>query len=393
MRGNVKEVVDAIRTVIGVQEKSVIPLHEPVFRGNEWKYVKDCLDTGWVSSVGSYVDRFEKELAKFTGVPFAVATGNGTSALHICLILSNVGMGDEVLIPTLTFVATANAVRYCGAIPHFVDLDPQTLGVDARKLKVYLSSISSIQGDICTNRETGRRIRAIVPVHIFGHPVDLDPLVEVCQEFKIDLIEDAAESLGSLYKGKHTGHWGTTSALSFNGNKIVTTGGGGAVLTSDQAKAKRAKHLTTTARTPHRWDFIHDETAFNYRLPNLNAALGCAQMEVLDQFVASKRSLAQRYREVFQGVKGLRFFDEPHYARSNYWLNTLLLDDAFVSNRNEIFELSHKEGIITRPSWTLLHHLPMYSDCPHMNLSQSENMGLRIVNIPSGPSLGSTQPR
>jgi len=366
-----------------------LPLHEPSFVGNEWTYVKECLDTGWVSSVGKFVDRFENELAAYTGVKRAVVVVNGTAALHICLLLAGVKPGDEVLMPALTFIATANAVSYCGAVPHFVDSEERTLGIDPHKLAAYLDKITERRDDGCFNRNTGRRIKAAVPMHTFGHPVDLDPLGEVCCRFGIEMIEDAAESLGSFYKGRHTGQWGLLSALSFNGNKTITTGGGGAILTNDEDLGRLAKHLTTTAKVPHRWEFNHDIVGYNYRLPNVNAALGCAQLEQLPAFLVAKRALAERYRKVFADVPGVRFVTEPDGAHSNYWLNTILLDQAHAGQRDALLALTNDAGIMTRPAWTLMHKLPMFADCPKMDLSVAESLERRLINIPSSAMLGS----
>jgi perosamine synthetase len=365
-----------------------VALHEPVFEGNEWRNLKDCLDSGWVSSVGSYVDRFERDLAAHVG-GYAVAVSNGTSALHISLVLAGVGVNDEVLLPALTFVATANAVTYCGAVPHFVDSTESTLGIDPDRMAEYLRGIADLRDGECRNRRTGRRIKAVVPMHTFGHPVDMDSLKEVAAEFRLALVEDAAESLGSYYKGDHTGPLGTVGALSFNGNKVITTGGGGAIVTKDSALAARAKHLTTTARTAHRWSFLHDEVGYNYRMPNLNAALGCAQLEQLPGLVERKRTLAARYAALFAGAKGIRIFGEPSFAKSNYWLNVLLLDEAVAAKRDEILELSNASGIHTRPVWTLMHRLAMFSSCPRMDLAGAESLERRIVCLPSGPRLSS----
>lgn len=384
-------VLAALNSVLGAQgQGSYLPLHEPLFAGNEWGYVKECIDSGWVSSVGSFVDRFEQDLADYTGVKRAVAVVNGTAALHICLILAGVKAGDEVLIPTLTFIATANAVSYCGAVPHFVDSEERTLGLAPQKLALYLEQIAVQQPDGCFNRQTGRRIKAVVPMHAFGHPVDLDPLCEVCRRFGIELIEDAAESLGSFYKGRHTGHWGRLSALSFNGNKTITTGGGGAILTNDHELGQLAKHLTTTAKVPHRWAFEHDSTGYNYRMPNINAALGCAQLERLPALLEMKRSLAQRYQRAFAQVTGTAFFREPDFARSNYWLNTLLLDQGKddAAERDELLQKGNDRGITLRPVWRLLHRLPMFAGCQAMDLSCAESLERRIINIPSSAKLG-----
>jgi perosamine synthetase len=384
----VAQILAALHQVL--PEKSFLPLHEPSFAGNEWAYVKECLDTGWVSSVGKFVDRFEQQLADYAGVKRAVAVVNGTAALHVCLRLVGVEPRDEVLIPTLTFIATANAVSYCGAIPHFVDSEEKTLGLDSAKLADYLADIAEIRLQGCFNKATGRRIKAVVPMHAFGHPVDLDPLVEVCNRYRLELVEDAAESLGSFYKGRHTGNWGKVSALSFNGNKVITTGGGGAILTNDEELGKLAKHLTTTAKVPHKWLFIHDQIGYNYRLPNLNAALGCAQMEELPGFLAAKRRLAQAYRHALKGIEGVRFFNEPDFAQSNYWLNVLLLDKQSAHQRDALLEAANSQGIMTRPAWTLMHKLPMFADCPRMDLALAENLESRLINIPSSAVLGAT---
>jgi len=360
-----------------------VGLHEPYFGGREWDYVKECLDTGWVSSVGKFVDKFEEKLAEFTGVDYAVAVVNGTSAIHICLILAGVEQGDEVLVPALTFVATANAVTYCGAIPHFVESEEKTLGLDPLKLADYLDEIGLVKKSGCFNKKTGRRIRAVLSMHTFGHPVDLDPLVETCRKFKLELIEDAAEALGSYYKGRHVGNWGRLSALSFNGNKIITTGGGGAILTNDSALAKLAKHLTTTAKVPHKWEFYHDMTGYNYRLPNINAALGCAQLEQIPEFLEKKRSLADRYRVAFSNAQGVKFYTEPEFAKSNYWLNVLLMEKEDYNIRDAILELTNANNFMTRPAWKLLHKLPMYESCPRMDLSVAESLESRLINLPS----------
>lgn len=382
----IPRIIAALRSVLP-EGPAFIPLHEPLFQGNEWQYVKECLDTGWVSSVGSYVDRFEAEMAAYTGARRAVAVVNGTAALHVCLLLAGVEAGDEVLIPSLTFIATANAVSYCGAIPHLLDSDQQTLGLDPLKLAAYLAEIAELRGDACWNRRTGRRIRALVPMHTFGHAVDLDPLLELAERYRLALIEDAAESLGSYYKGQHTGTRGLLSALSFNGNKIVTTGGGGLILTNDTALADRAKHLTTTAKLPHRWEFCHDQVGYNYRMPNLNAALGCAQLEQMPRFLEQKRALAERYRQAFAEVVGVVLFQEPAFATSNYWLNALVLDEAEAGQRDAVLDATNSAGIMTRPVWALMSRLPMFRDCPRMDLSGAESLERRLINIPSSASL------
>lgn len=375
-------VLDALQSALPPRH-AFLPLHEPTFSGNEWTYVKECLDTGWVSSVGKFVDRFEEDLAAYTGVKRAIAVVNGTAALHVCLILAGVKPDDEVLMPALTFIATANAVSYCGAIPHFIDSEEKTLGADPLKLAAYLDEITEQKPDGCYNRQTGRSIKAVVPMHTFGHPVDLDPLAEVCQRFGIVLIEDAAESLGSFYKGHHTGQLGLLAALSFNGNKTITTGGGGAILTNDEELGHLAKHITTTAKVPHRWKFNHDMVGYNYRMPNINAALGCAQLEQLPNFLNAKRRLAERYLQAFAGIQGIRFFTEPANSQSNYWLNTLLLDEEFAGQRDALLEATNDAGIMTRPAWTLMHKLPMFTDCPKMDLLVAESLEQRLINIPS----------
>jgi len=378
---DVARVVDALGSV--APAGSV--LHEPEFSGNEWAYVKDCIDTGWVSSVGSYVDRFEDDLAGFTGAAHAIATVNGTAALHACLILAGVGRDDEVIIPTLTFVATANAVAYLNAVPHFADSEERTLGLDPTKLEAHLAASAKMEDDLCVNSNTGRVIRAVICMHTFGHPVDLDPLVAMCEKWNLVLIEDAAESLGSTYKGIQTGNFGRLAALSFNGNKTITTGGGGAILTNDVELARKAKHLTTTAKVPHAWDFVHDEIAYNYRMPNINAALGCAQLEQLPDLIERKRRLAETYAKIFADTPCARYFQEPEFARSNYWLNALLADD--LECRDALLSESNGRSIMTRPAWTPMHRLPMFADCPTMDLSVAESLARRLVNIPSSPAL------
>lgn len=362
-------------------------LHEPLIDGNEWHRVKDCLDTGWVSSAGPYVDRFEDMISDFTGVRHVIATVNGTAALHVCLMLAGVRPDDEVIVPALTFVGTANAVAYCHARPHFADSEIRTLGLDPVKLEEHLEEIAVVGADGCLNTKTGRRIAAVVVVHAFGHPADVDALAAVCNRFGLPLIEDAAASLGSFYKGRHTGHGGLLAALSFNGNKIVTTGGGGGVLTNDESLARRAKHLTTTAKRPHPWEYVHDAVGFNYRLPNINAALGSAQMERLPAFLKRKRRLAERYRGAIADCPGLRFVAEPEHCRSNYWLNAILLDRDCADLRDEILDATNSAGFMCRPAWTPLHRLDMYRESPRTDLSVAEDMYRRLLNIPSGAAL------
>lgn len=382
----IERIIGAIRDVLPESDRPV-GLHEPYFGGNEWNYVRECIDTGWVSYLGKFVDQFENVLAEFTGVKKAVALVNGTAALHIGLKMASVGYKDEVMVPALTFVATANAVTYCGGTPHFVDSEEKTLGINPAKLASYLGEIAEIRDDGCFNKKTGHYIRVVVPMHTFGHPVDIDPLADLCRAYGIEMIEDAAESLGSYYKGRHTGNWGKCSVLSFNGNKIVTTGGGGAVLTNDEALGEKIKYLTATAKIPHRWEYRHDSVGYNYRLPNINAALGCAQMEELPSFLEKKRILASKYEAAMSDIEGVSFFKEPDFARSNYWLNLLLLDNTCVDQRDKLLEAAHTHNIIMRPVWTLMHKLPMYKDCPKMDLSTAESLERRILNIPSSPVL------
>jgi perosamine synthetase len=382
---SVSRISDVLKTVL--QDCSVPPtLHQPLFDGNELKYVTECIETGWVSSVGAFVDRFEAMLSEFTGARRAVAVVNGTAALHLALKIAGVQHNDEVLVPALTFVATANAVSYCGAIPHFVDSSYSTLGLDPEKLERYLNETVTLTSEGSINRHTGRRIRAVVPMHTFGHPVDLDPLLEVCARYQLEMVEDAAESLGSYYKGRHTGRFGRVGVLSFNGNKVVTTGGGGCLLFEDEELGRLAKHLSTTARVSHRWEFFHDMIGFNYRMPNLNAALGCAQLENLPRFLERKRALADRYRMAFQEVTGVSFVDQADFGTSNWWLNAIILDSKYAGRRNELLDAMNRDGIVTRPVWTLMHRLPMYSGCPRMDLSVAEDLETRLINIPSSVS-------
>ena len=379
-----ERIVSSIRSVVGTKPAS---LHEPRFAGNEWSYLKECLDSTFVSSVGKFVDRFEADLAEFTGANHVVAVVNGTAALHIALQLAGVKAGDEVLVPALTFVATANAVAYCGAVPHFVDSETRTLGVDAAKLREYLASHTEQRGSQCINLETGRVIRALVPMHSFGHPADLDALTALAHDFSVVLVEDAAESLGSYYHGRHTGTFGLMGTLSFNGNKTITTGGGGAIITNNAELARHAKHLTTTAKLPHAWEYRHDEVGYNYRLPNLNAALGCAQLEQLPAMLAAKRELFRRYRTAFAHVEGVTLMEEPVQCQSNYWLHTLLLDSSQTNQRDVVLKASNDAGFMARPAWTLMHELVPFKECPHMELPCALALSRSVINIPSSPGL------
>lgn len=379
-----KSILAAICSVTG-QGSAV--LHEPSFAGNEWAYLKECLDSTFVSSVGKFVDRFELDLARYTGADFAVAVVNGTAALHIALKLAGVQDGDEVLLPALTFVATPNAVAYCNATPHFVDIEEVTLGVDAAKLREYLRDNTEQRAGQCVNRTTGKIIRALVPMHAFGHPADINGLLAVARDFHIVLIEDAAESLGSYYYGRHTGTFGLLGTLSFNGNKTITTGGGGAILTNDPTLARRAKHITTTAKVPHPWHFRHDEVGYNYRLPNINAALGCAQLEHLPEKLAAKKKLFSLYESAFSKVDGVKLVAEPAHCSSNYWLQTLILDAKFAELREAVLKLTNESGQMTRPAWTLMHELTPFKNCPRMDLEAAELLACRLINIPSSPGL------
>jgi aminotransferase in exopolysaccharide biosynthesis len=379
-----QDIVHAIKSVVGDGPHA---LHEPRFRGNEWIYLKECLDSTFVSSVGKFVDRFEGDLAAFTGAKRAVAVVNGTAALHVALLLAGVETGDEVLLPALTFIATANAVAYCQATPHFVDSEERSLGMDAHALRDYLAITTEMRDGHCINRSTGRVIRAMVPMHTFGHPVDIEALLAVAHDFHLQLIEDAAESLGSTLGGQHTGTFGMMGTLSFNGNKTITTGGGGAILTNDLELGKRAKHLTTTAKLLHRWNFVHDEVGYNYRLPNLNAALGCAQLEQLPGFLADKRHLFERYQSAFAGIKGVRLVAEPAGCRSNYWLQTLLLDESLADQRDAVLTATNDAGLMARPVWALMNRLSMYSNAPKAPLLVAESLERRLINIPSSSGL------
>lgn len=377
-------VTDAIRSVVG---PGPVALHEPRFAGNEWAYIKECLDTTFVSSVGKFVDRFESDIAAYTGAGYAVAVANGTAALQVAFIVVGVKPGDEVLVPALTFVATTAAVVHCGAVPHFMDSEERTFGVSPKKLREYLERTTIQRAGHCVNKATGRIIRAVVPMHTFGHPTDIEAIGQIAEEFNLILVEDAAESLGSTVHGRHTGTFGLLGTLSFNGNKTITTGGGGAIITNDRALARRAKHLTTTAKVPHRWEYTHDEVGFNYRMPNINAALGCAQLEQLPGFLVSKRTLFERYREAFAGVARTRIAAEPEGCRSNYWLQTLVLDESAANKRDEILAATNDAGLMTRPIWTLMHKLKPYEDSPRMDLSVSESLERRVINVPSSPHL------
>lgn len=357
-----------------------IPLHAPSFGGRERDYVIDTIDSTFVSSVGAYVDRFESDMVAYTGSPRAIATVNGTAALHIALKLAGVQPGELVITQSLTFVATCNAIAYCNAEPLFIDVDRHTLGLSPMAMETWLADNSRVGLDgLCRANEGDRVIRACLPMHTFGHPVDLDALIDVCARWHIVMVEDAAESLGSFYKGRHTGTFGTLGTLSFNGNKIITTGGGGMILANEEL-GKRAKHLTTTAKQPHPYEYVHDEVGYNYRLPNINAALGCAQLEQLEAFVATKRELAARYAAHFQGGD-LQFVTEPAECRSNYWLNAVVC--ASREQRDALLKATNDRGVMTRPIWALMNHLPIYANCRKGDLTNAEWLEARVVNLPS----------
>ena len=372
-----------IKEVFGNQEFT--PLAVPVFAGNEKKYLEECIDTTFVSSVGKFVDRFEKDMAEYADCKKAVVCVSGTNALHMSMMLVGVERDDEVLTQALTFIATCNAISYIGAHPVFIDVDKSTMGLSPDALKEWLVTNAEIKNCQCYNKNTGRRIKACVPMHTFGHPVHIEEIANLCEEYHIELVEDAAESIGSLYKGKHTGTFGKVGAISFNGNKTITTGGGGMMLFNDEELAAHAKHLTTQAKVPHRWEFRHDHVGYNYRMPNINAALGCAQLENLDKFIASKRQLALEYAEYFKNVDDIQFFTEPEDTFSNYWLQAVILKDkdaqqAFLQQTND-------NGVMTRPIWELMNRLPMFEHCENDGLKNTIWFADRVVNIPSSVRL------
>jgi aminotransferase in exopolysaccharide biosynthesis len=373
-----KEVVDFIKSLYPGRE--VIPLHEPCFRGNEKKYLEECIDSSFVSSIGKFVDAFERKIEEYTGAKRAIVIVNGTEALHFALKLVGVKTDDEVITQPLTFVATANSIAYCNAHPVFVDVDRDTLGLSPASLALFLSENAEIRNNDCFNKYTKRRIKACVPMHTFGHPCRIDEIVNICNTWEIVVVEDAAESIGSTYKDKHTGTFGKIGVLSFNGNKTITTGGGGMLLTNDIELGLHAKYLSTQAKVFHPWEYFHDETGYNYRMPNLNAALGLAQMEQLDCFLKSKRQLAKKYSEFFKNI-GFAFFSEPENALSNYWLNAILLKNN--SQRNEFLKFTNDHGVMTRPAWRLMHKLPMFEHCFKGDLTNSEWIEDHLVNIPS----------
>ena len=377
------QITDFIHQLFGTEE--TVPLHAPLFIGNEKKYLEECIDTTFVSSVGKFVDRFEADMATYTGAKKAVVCVSGTNALHMALMLAGVERDDEVLTQALTFIATCNAISYIGAHPVFIDVDVETLGLSPQAVKDWLVKNAEVKNGVCYNKHTGRRVKACVPMHTFGHPVKIDELAAVCEEWHLELVEDAAESIGSLYKGRHTGTFGKVGAISFNGNKTITTGGGGMLLFQDEELGTLAKHLTTQAKVPHRWAFVHDHIGYNYRMPNINAALGCAQLENIDRYVADKRETAAIYADFFKNIPDITFFTEPENCRSNYWLNVVMLKDKTA--QQEFLEYTNDHGVMTRPVWELMNRLEMFKHCETDGLKNTEWLADRIVNIPSSVRL------
>lgn len=374
--------IDFIRATFNTQ--NFIPLHEPRFNGNEKKYLNECIDSTFVSSVGKFVDRFEQMFADYVGAKYAIAAMNGTAALHVALLLAEVIENTEVITQPLTFIATANAISYCGAQPVFVDVDKDTLGLSPVALQTFLQQHTKVENGQCINQTTGKIIKACLPMHTFGHPCRIDEIAAICEQWHITLVEDAAESLGSFYKGQHTGTFGKLGAFSFNGNKVITSGGGGVLVTNDETLAKKAKHITTTAKVPHPYEYVHDQIGYNYRMPNLNAALLVAQMEQLDGFLASKRELAQEYKNFFSQHK-IHWIEEPANSQSNYWLQALVFDNT--AERDEFLKISNEQGVMTRPIWRLMNELEMFKHCLKGDLSTAKWLEQRVVNIPSSVRL------
>ena len=377
-----EKTIGFIKELYGSQN---VPLAVPKFIGNEKKYLEECIDTTFVSSVGQFVDRFEKDMAAYTGAKRAVVCVSGTNALHMAMMLAGVERDDEVLTQALTFIATCNAISYIGAHPVFIDVDKSTMGLSPDAVKEWLVKNAEIKNDQCYDKQTGRRVKACIPMHTFGHPVRIEELAEVCKEYHLELVEDAAESIGSKYKGIHTGLFGKVGALSFNGNKTITTGGGGMLLFMDEELGALAKHLTTQAKVPHRWEFRHDHIGYNYRMPNINAALGCAQLEHLNEYIADKRETAKAYAEYFKDKEDITFFTEPENCFSNYWLNVVILPDH--DKQLEFLQETNDNGVMTRPIWELMNRLPMFEHCQHDDLRNTIWFADRVVNIPSSVRL------
>ena len=377
-----QKIVDYIKDLYG---QDFVPLSVPQFIGNEKKYLNECIDSTFVSSVGKFVDRFEDDMAAYTGAKRAVVCVSGTNALHMALMLAGVERDDEVLTQALTFIATCNAISYIGAHPVFIDVDKQTMGLSPDAVKAWLAAHAEVKDGQCYNKHTGHRVKACVPMHTFGHPVRIEELAAICAEWHLELVEDAAESIGSKYKGKHTGLFGKVGVLSFNGNKTITTGGGGMLLFNDEELGAQAKHLTTQAKVPHRWEFRHDHIGYNYRMPNINAALGCAQLEHLDEYVADKRATAAAYAEYFKQVDDILFFTEPENCFSNYWLNAVILKDH--ETQQAFLQYTNDHGVMTRPIWELMSRLSMFEHCQHDELENTIFFADRVVNIPSSVRL------
>ena len=374
-----KNFVDFVKEMYGGQE--IIPLHEPKFFGKEKEYLLDTINSSYVSSVGKFTNQFENSIIKYTNSKYAIATVNGTSALHIALILAGVKKGEEVLTQSLTFVATCNAIRYCDAEPVFIDVNKETLGLSSKKMEIFLTENCEIRNDgFCWNKNTNKIVRACMPMHTFGFPVELDEIESLCKKYNINLVEDASESLGSFYKKKHLGTFGKISAISFNGNKIITTGGGGMILTNDKILANKAFHLTTTAKVKHDWNYNNDEVGFNYRLPNLNAALGVAQMELLAKILKAKRDVAKKYQD-WGDKNGIAFVKETKSTTANYWLNSIITKN--ITERDKFLQYSNNSGVKTRPIWTPMHKLVFNLQCQKTDLTNTEWLNDRLINVPS----------
>ena len=375
-----KLIIEEIRSIFN-SPIAFVPLHQPYFGGNEKKYLSETIDSTFVSSVGAFVDRFETMMQDITGAKFAIATTNGTTALHLSLLVAGVKPGDEVITQALTFIATPNAISHAQASPVFIDVDKQNMGLSPQALRAWFeANVSVDQNNECINKITGKKVSACVPMHSFGFPLYIEEIVKICDEYYVPVVEDAAESLGSYVGSRHTGTFGLMGTFSFNGNKTVTCGGGGAIITNDERVAKLAKHLSTTAKIPHKWEFAHDAVAYNYRLPNLNAALACAQLEQLDGILVNKRSLALTYKEFF-ARKNIEFVEEREGTTANYWLNTIILPNK--DSQQEFLNYSNENGVMTRPVWKLSNQLAMYANCQHGELNNSEYLADRVVNIPS----------
>ena len=381
MKSNIQDLArESVAFVREVYGDGFTPLHRPVFAGNERRYLIDCIDSNFVSSVGAKVTEFEEKVAEFTGSKYAVATVNGTSALHVAIVLAGSKPGDEVISQALTFIATCNAISYAGAKPLLIDVDRDTMGLSPVALKRFLEENAEKRTSGTFNKTSGNRISACVPMHTFGFPCRIAEIAEICADWNIALIEDAAESLGSYAGGRHTGTFASMATLSFNGNKVITTGGGGMIITDDSELAKRAKYITTTAKVPHPYEFVHDEIGYNYRMPNLNAALGCAQMERLDEFLLIKAQLAGQWATFFN-KRGADFVRAIDGNKANHWLNTIILDSR--QDRDEFLKLTNDNNVMTRPIWTLMSKLPMFQDCQTDGLENSLWLEDRVVNIPS----------